>query len=655
MREASAPGRATAAALLDPAAVTIVGASPGSFFASSLLDNLLDASHPFGGTINLVSRTRASVAGISCVPSLDLVAEPGVVYLLVPAGDCLGILRSATGRIDGVVVITSGFTPEQEVELADWAASSDVPLLGPNCMGVLAPQDGFFGYAGPLPPIADGPIGLVMQSGGMLSGVLGALAGRGLGVASAFSYGNAASLDFFELAVLQLEESGVDTVLLYAESMRDVRDLRDAGARARALGKQLVLVQGGQSEAGSRAAQSHTGMLATSARIVAGVARQAGIIVCRDLEEAVWVLEALATPGLRGSAPRAGGIAVLSSSGGGAVAMADAAERAGVVLEGPDNPVDVGAGVMNRPEEFAAIVRDYAARHPVLVHVAGVGLPGPRLPAHTAVARLVVDAAQSAGAAVVLCAIVGAPLPPETRWDGVVYATSAREGIVKAGALAALLDPSGSTVSQVDRSPVTQGRVELVTGTSSRELLAGLRVAWPESAEIDDLPAGLESAADRVGFPMVVKVEQLAHRLKAGGLIRSVPDLTVLSAAVAFLRARFGDAPISLHREVEHDAEFILGFVRSAEHGVLLSFGMGGSDVGDSVVFASAPLGYDEIVALVSPFVAAGDLRVVVELVQDVAALATTHPELGSLDLNPIAMGRDGLLYALDSKLEVTR
>jgi acyl-CoA synthetase (NDP forming) len=658
--EATIRSPASTLGLWAPSAVTIVGASPDSFFASALLENLTASAYPFQGPLALVSRSRTEIDGRPCVASLAEVEDPGLVYLLVGAAQCLPVLQQARGRVDGVVVITSDLDAEQEAGLVGWAAERGVPLLGPNCMGLLSLGTGFFGYAGPLPELSHGRIGLVMQSGGMLSGVVGALSARGLGVGTAVSYGNAASLDFLDLALPILHDDGIDALLVYSESVRDVRHLRVLGAEARLLGKHVVLVQGGQSEAGSEAARSHTGMLATPARIVAGVAAQAGIIACSDLEEAVWSLEALATPAL--PAPREGGVVVLSSSGGGAVALADAADRIGLALQPPStagatNPMDVGAGIMNRPEAIDELLDSVARDYSVLVHIAGVGLPQPALPRHTAIARQLADRARAGGLAVVLCAIVGSPLPPDDRWDGVAYASSAREGVAKARALAMRAAHVDTELPQFAAGSAAPTR--LLTGTPARDALGSLRVAWPRTAEV---PESAGSVGREVGFPLVLKVEQLAHRLTAGGLIRSVPDEAVLDAANRYLRAHFPGAPISAHEQVGVAAELIVGMVRSPEHGPLISFGMGGSDVGERVAFASAPLSDADIDGLVRPYLAriAGPAQLesmvaaAAALVRDVADLVDSHPEIASLDLNPVAVALDGRLVALDCKMEVT-
>ncbi|MBX9472382.1 acetate--CoA ligase family protein [Microcella sp.] len=646
------------AALRSPSAVTIVGASPESFFADALLTNLTSGAFRFGKPIHLVSHSRTEVRGRPTARSLDLVDEPGMVYMAIPARHCVPVLESTRAPIEAVVVISSDFSPDEEEALRAWSTSTEVPVLGPNCMGLMSLEDGFFGYAGPLPSVSRGPVGLVMQSGGMLSGVVAALAARDIGVSTAVSYGNGAVLGYPDLVAGLLEDSRIETVLLYAESIADVRLLRVAGSDAASRGKNLVLVQGGQSEAGSSAAASHTGSLATPARIVEGVARQAGILACRDLEEAVWAIEALTTPGL--PIPQPGGVAVLTTSGGGAVAMADAAQRGGLALETPSkatetavphagNPHDLGAAVMNDAAAFADIVTSYATDscYSVLVHVAGVGLPRAELPQHTAVARSFVDIAQGHGRAVVLSAIVGAP--PIERWDGVVTATSAREGVAKARALAARFRRTSPALSP-DHTDLQRGPVRLITGAESRAVLEGVRVEWPRSMDVE---TDIDALVMEIGLPLVLKAESLAHRAAAGGVIRDINSRAELDAALAFLHSRFPGAPVSAHEQIEHETELIVGFVRSREHGPLVSFGIGGTHVGDAVDFASAPLGPEDIHSLVASHVVGPSARAVQDLVADVADLSLRRPDIATLDLNPVCITADGEIYALDSKLEV--
>ncbi len=307
---------------LAPSAVTIVGASPRSAPTLVLLQNLQRGDLPFRGDIMPVNPSRSEVGGLRCWPSVaELPRPPGLVYLMVPPAHCLPTLEQLRDPPDGVVVYSAGFreagNAAAEDALCAWASTNRVPLYGPQSLGVISVSAGFAGFCAPLPEtIRAGAVGLVFQSGGLISGTLRALFQRGIGISSAISYGNGNAVGLIASAHASLARPELRVLGLYAEAAPGLAELAELAMAAQRQGKPIVLLASGASAFGQRAAQSHTGALATSHRVLRGVAEQYGIVMVDDIDQMVWALEALIAADCR--RPRPGHAGIISTSGGGA-------------------------------------------------------------------------------------------------------------------------------------------------------------------------------------------------------------------------------------------------------------------------------------------------------------------------------------------------
>ena len=261
----------------------------------------------------------------------EIPGELDYVISSVPASAILGLIDDAVAKgVRAIHLFTAGFSETGSAERADLEREAlrrlrdgGVRLIGPNCMGIHSTRGGvsFAETAAPQP----GRVAMLSQSGMNASEALSRGQPRGIRFSNVASFGNAADLNEADFLQFLADDPDTDIVLAYLEGIRDgPRFLRVA--RSMAGRRPLAVLKGGLTEAGGRAANSHTGSLAGSAQIWRAVQRQAGFIPANSVDELLDIAVTIERmPGLRG--PRA---AVLGGGGGVSVLAADICDRAGI-------------------------------------------------------------------------------------------------------------------------------------------------------------------------------------------------------------------------------------------------------------------------------------------------------------------------------------
>lgn len=319
--------------LLEPRVVAVVGVSRQGKQGAVFLQGLLDPG--FRGEVYVVNPGATEIMGVPSFPSVSaLPKRPDLAILVLPAEPAISVVRECADLgVPGVAMFTAGFnelgTPEGEERARRLIEAADgrVRIIGPNCMGVYNPRLGIAMFGGM--PAQPGPVGLISQSGSLVQFIVTALAERGLGCSKAVSIGNQLDLtaaDFLE-ALADDPETGV--IAAYLEGVPDARRFARI-LRATAVRKPVILWKAGRAAAGAWAARSHTGQLAGEFRIWQGLARQAGAVLVRDIEELTDTVAAAAA--LRGTPAAGRRIAIVTGPGGPAVSASDACEESGLIL-----------------------------------------------------------------------------------------------------------------------------------------------------------------------------------------------------------------------------------------------------------------------------------------------------------------------------------
>ncbi|GIU83472.1 MAG: acetyl-CoA synthetase [Acidimicrobiales bacterium] len=379
--------------LFEPRGVVVVGASthPGKF-GFVALHNILSAG--FQGRVAAVNRDGGTVLGLQTVKSLaDL--EPGaydLAFVCTPPSTLPEIVDQAAAiGVSCVYLTTAGFREASEdgaraeAALVQRARERGVVLIGPNGQGVVSTPVGLWAQiVAPYPP--RGSIGIVSQSGNFVSSFMNLARFHEVGVSRAVSVGNAAMVSVADVLEWLAEDPHTSVCLAYVEGVGDGRRFREV-LSATCRRKPVVLVKGGATERGARAASSHTGSLATDHRTFTGVCRQAGAVLVDDVERAFDMAAAFATMPL----PKGPRLVVVSTVGGWGVVAADTVSRTALdLLELPDdlrceldshlparwsrnNPIDLAGG---ETRDTVPQVLETVAKHPDVdsVVLLGVGI-----------------------------------------------------------------------------------------------------------------------------------------------------------------------------------------------------------------------------------------------------------------------------------------
>lgn len=365
--------------------MALVGATENSQWSTFTYVNLRRYSPDVA--VHVVHPRAESVHGQKAFASLSQVPEPvDLAYLMVPTSAVLDVVEEAAGAgIRNLVILTAGFEeagPEGVVlaaRLEKLAAEHGLVILGPNGNGFVNAADGVAPYGLPIaPPLLAGPVGIVLQSGGLAAAVLSGAQARGVGVSLMVSTGNESLISATDVMRYLLADDRTKVIGAFLESIRHPDDFRDFALQARTAGKPIVALKVGRSEQGARTALAHTGALAGDDRVIDAAFRQLGVIRVDSLEEL------LTTAGYLGYHPGVKGrrVAAVTASGGACDLLADRAASVGLDLpefppetlkkladflppfSNPHNPLDVTGYVVVDPKlstEALEIVASAAA------------------------------------------------------------------------------------------------------------------------------------------------------------------------------------------------------------------------------------------------------------------------------------------------------
>jgi len=334
-------------ALFEPRGVVVAGASshPGKF-GFVTLHNLL--TYGYRGAVHATNLQGEEILGVRTVADVDELpaGEVDLAFVCTPAAANAELLRACAAKGVTAAFLTSagyGEAGEEgrraEAELVALADELGILLAGPNGQGVVStPVRLCAQIVAPAPP--QGRIAVASQSGNFVSSFLNYARASGVGISRAVSAGNAAAVSVADYLEYFADDPATSVSLAYVEGIRDGRALLDrlAGAAAK---KPLVLVKGGATEGGARAAASHTGALAADDdKVFDGECRAAGVTRAATIEEAFEAAATFATQ------PPPGGpnVVVLTTAGGWGVVTSDAiAEDPDLVL--PPLPADLCAAI----------------------------------------------------------------------------------------------------------------------------------------------------------------------------------------------------------------------------------------------------------------------------------------------------------------------
>lgn len=680
--------------LMHPDSIVVVGGSneiskPGG----KILKNIIDGA--FAGKLYVVNPKDPSVqstptfARVEDLPSCDL-AVMAIAARHIPAAVEVLIREKGTRAF---IILSAGFSEESEEgrklekQVVDMINSVNGALIGPNCTGILTPHHHSI-FTLPIPKL--NPLGCDFITGSGATGCFIMEAGipKGLTFANVFSVGNSAQMGVEEI-LAYLDESYVPgesapVKLLYVENIRKPELILKHASSLIRKGCRIAAVKAGSSEAGSRAASSHTGAMASPDVAVEALFRKAGIVRCFGREDLIAVASIFMHPPLKGNK-----IAIITHAGGPAVMLTDALSNGGMQvphINGSDaeellaklfpgssvaNPIDFLA--TGTAEQLGEIIDYTDTRFSNIDGMAVIfGTPGlfPLFDVYKVLDEKMKKAAKPVY-----------PILPSL--------LTAREEVEAFIANDRINFPDevvfGNALSRVYHTPAPQPEKPVQPAVD----VAAVRAVIDASADGYISPAAIQSlldaagiprageavvtnnadaraAATKLGFPLVMKVVGPVHKSDVGGVVLNVKDVETVEKEFERM-IRIKDTTAILMQPMLSGMELFAGANREPKFGHLILCGMGGIfiEVLKDVSAGLTPLGNDEALQMIRKLKSykmlegvRGQQGVNPEKLADVivrlSALLQAAPEIAEMDLNPL-LGKGEQVVAVDARIRLER
>ncbi|MCD2194643.1 acetate--CoA ligase family protein [Actinomycetospora endophytica] len=668
--------------VLHPRSVALVGASgrEGHPMARPLAW-LRDRG--FAGVVAPVNPKYPSLGGLPCHPSLADVPGPvDLVLALVPAARAVDTVEEA-GAVGAaaVVVFASGFAEVGEegaalqAELAAVARRTGVRVLGPNCQGLYVARSRLFATftaAGERPLEGSSGIAYVGQSGAIGGAVLDVAASRGLDLTAWVSTGNQADVDVTEIGRVLVADPDVRVLAVYTEALPSPEDYVRLAAEARDAGTALVVLRSGRTDAGRRAALSHTGAMLADGTAFELVSRAYGVVTVDDVEELLAAATLLRTQ----APPRGRNVAAVTSSGGAGILAADRCADLGLAVPelgeetreklalrvpafgAVGNPVDVTAQLFNDGGgafgEVCALVRADPAVDAVLILLT----------------MLVGDTATALAADLADTVVEGPPGGPPLAvvWMAGEDATVEARAVLRVAGIPVFSSVAVATrvlasVTPRPAPPAVVVEPAVAPPGDGWDLLDAFGIPVPRSAAVVD-PDEASGAVTAVGGTAVLKAVAagLEHKTEAGGVRLGVTADTATGQA-ADLLAGVADT-VLVQEQVAPGVELLVA-VDGGRDGwpPVLTVGHGGTgtEIHRDVAHALAPVSPTTARELLASLrcwpllaghrgAAPADVDAAVDVIVRVGRAAVV-PGLRELEVNPVVVGTSGAV-AVDVLLD---
>ena len=676
--------RAELERMLAPRSIAIVGASPrAASFGVRTLENL---AH-FKGGVYPVNAKYKEVGGHACYASLaELPEKPDCVVLVVPREVVeQSIKEAAAAGAGSVIVYASGYGEMERADagvaqqrLVEIARAARMPILGPNCMGLV--NHGLGAGMTFIPeyskmPRRTGPIAFVSQSGA-LGYCLAQAAERGLGYRYFASAGNSADVDIADLIGAMAGDDEVRAIACLFEGLPDPRRLLEAGERARAAGKPVIVYKLGVSDDGAAAARSHTGSLAGSAEAFRALFDRAGFVQVDDYEALVEYAKFFAAAGK----PLAPGVAVVSGSGGAGIIAADMAARHGVPMPQPGekatevlksivpefgaarNPCDPTGQVLSVPESYDKCCRALMGdpQYGVLLCIMSVSSHETGTMRAARIAALAREQPKPIAVVWVSEWLQGPGSQQYESDDRVGFFRSLDRCYAAIAAWQRWHRIGSAGEARVSRKLELKFEKKILGEREAKTVLGKYGIPSAPERQAKNADEAVKAARE-LGYPVVLKADgDIEHKTEAGAVKLDLRDEAALRAACsAMSAARNGFLVQSM---VKGGVELVVGIKRDPQCGPVLLVGLGGVlvEVLRDTALALAPVGKAEARRMLEGLkgfrllqgyrgAPAADLEAVCESIARISEFAADHADaVEEIDVNPLLARSDGAV-ALDA------
>ena len=681
--------------LLNPKSIVVCGASsdihkPGG----KALKNLLES--PFQGPVYAVNPKETEVQGVKCYAKVDDLPQVECAIICIAAKFCaqtVDVLAKEKG-CKGFIIISAGFSEENaegaaiEKHIVETINSVGGSLIGPNCTGFLNVN-----YAGcfdtPIPTLDPKGVDFITGSGATAVFIKEYGMSNGLKFNSVWAVGNSAQLGI-EDVLEHLDETfdpvkSSRVIMLYMEKIGDPQRLLKHSRSLINKGCHIAAIKSGGSAAGSRAASSHTGALATNDAVVDALFRKAGIVRCQNRQELTTVCGVFMHPEIKGKR-----CAVITHAGGPAVMLTDVLSNGGMEVpslkEHPASPallekLFAGSSVGN-PIDFLATgtaeqlgyIIDTVENEYTDIDFSVVIFGSPGLFSNKEVYDLLDQKMKTCKKPIfpVLPSIINVKDEIED------FIAKGRinfpEECVLGNAICKVYNTPKPQPENVEMPKIDTVRIRKCIDSCENgyigpdkiyELLDAAGIAQKQIRVVDKKQQALDFA-NEVGYPLVMKVVGPVHKSDVGGVTLNVRDIETVGKEFDRLMAIKDTYAVEMYPMLD-GTEVYIGAIRDAKFGHQVFFGLGGifievlKDVQSSLVPISAAEAKEALTKLRGYKILQGvrgqqpvNVDVYAEQIARVAALVMAAPEIAEMDLNPL-LGNPKNVVAVDARIRIEK
>ena len=680
--------------LINPKSIVIVGGSnnitkPGG----KVVKNLIDGH--FKGGLFVVNPKENNVQGLKCFSEVKELPQVDLAIIVIPALHCYSVIETLidTKQTKAFIIISAGFAEAGEIgvlaeeKIVKKINDNDCCLIGPNCIGVLNKNyNGIF--TTPIPEFHKNGCDLISSSGATAVFIMEAGIGLGLQFSNIYSVGNAAQIAVEDVLEYMDENFNPSTdskiKLLYMESIKDPKKLLKHAISLIHKGVRIAAIKAGSTDAGSRAAASHTGALASSDMIVRALFKKAGIVYCSSREELISVASVFNYKPLQGE-----NIAIITHAGGSAVMLTDALTKGGLTvppIEGKnaDKLLDYlhkGSSVSN-PIDFLAtgtaeqlgIIIDYCEHKfdHIDAMVVVFGSPG------------LFNVANVYDVLSVKLEVCKKPIYPVL--PSLINARNEIEGFLAKGhvnfpdevmlgiALPEVYNTPKPFIDFVNKPIIDEKRIRKVIDHANEgflspfevgELIDAANLLRVQEIVVKDIIELLEELP-KFTYPIVMKVVGPVHKTDVGGVVLNIKnEMDALTAFKDLIKIE--NTTAIMIQNMSSGVELFVGAVKEPGFGHAILCGLGGVfiEVLEDVSTSLSPISEDEAYNMVKKlkgYKLIEGLRgqegvneqEFINIIRKVSALVEIAPEIIEMDLNPI-FGNATDLIAVDARISIRK
>jgi acetyltransferase len=685
--------------ILNPQSIAVVGAStrPGTV-GNDIFRNLLFSE--FNGSVFPVNPKARSVCGVHSYPTLADIPEPvDLGVLIVPSGAIMKVVDDAIAKsVKALVVISAGFKEigdegaKLEKQLTEKVRAAGIPLIGPNCLGVIntdpeVRMNATFGRKMP----AAGNLAFISQSGALCTSVLDYAEERRMGFSKFISFGNKADIDEIDLLACLAKDAKTSVIAMYLEDISDGRAFIETCREIFwETGKPMLCLKSGRTPEGAKAVSSHTGSLAGSDSVYDALLAQSGVQRVDTIAELFDYAALYTTQPL----PRGGRVAIITNAGGPGIMATDAAIRHGLTLAQLSdatkdklrqalpptaslrNPVDVIGDA--HADRYQAAIR--TVMEDPSVDMGMVILTPQSMTDIEETAAAVPEALKGIDKPVVGAFMgvrdvaAGVAILRKAGIPNYAFPEDAIKSLAAANRLVTVHEIPRRTIPTFNDLKLAEAKQfvadalgsesqRYLTQAECRPLLEYYRLPLLKSAIVHSA-AEAGKIVESFGTPVVMKVmsADVVHKFDAGGVLLNIQGPAEARAAFDKIHRNVAAAVpgatiqgILIEQMAPKGVEVILGASRDPRFGPLMMFGLGGTmvEVLKDVSFRLAPMwqiSAERMVHQIRSFQVLdgfrgsppSDIDAIVDTLLRLSAMVCNHPEISELDINPLIVHAAG-------------